>query len=354
MPFEIVRNDIVSMQVDAIVNSANPEPVVGSGVDAGIHKAAGDKLLQARRRIGPIRMGDCAITKGYQLPAKHVIHAVSPVWQGGDKGEEELLRRCYDKALAMAARHRCGSIAFPLLGSGNYGFPKDRALKAAVAAISEFLMGHEMMVYLVVFSRSAVEISEKLFSCVKSFIDEHYIEEKTLDEYGVSDAGRGRRMQLEQLENAMNLRRQQAELQAMRLEEPRPEPMAARPAKKQSLDDMLGRLDEGFSQTLLRLIDRSGMKDSQVYKKANVDRKLFSKIRNNPAYRPGKATVLAFALALELDLEGTKDLLERAGFALSHSSKFDIIVEYFIRERNYNVFEINEVLFMFDQPLIGG
>lgn len=355
MPFEIVRNDIVNMQVDAIVNTANPKPIVGYGVDAGIHKAAGEKLLRARQRIGDIRMGDCAITKGYELQAKYVIHAVGPIWQGGDKGEETALRACYDKALALAARYRCGSIAFPLLSAGNHGFPKAKAMQIAMAAISEFLMSHEMMVYLVVFSRSAVELSEKLVASVSSFIDENYIQEKTLDEYGVADKCQVRGEQLEQLKRAMNLRRQQVQAEAMRFEAPRPAPMAASAAKeKRSLDDMLGNMDEGFSRTLLRLIDLSGKKDSEIYKKANVDRKLFSKIRKNPDYRPGKATVLAFALALELDLEGTKDLLERAGFALSHSSKADVIVEFFIRERNYNVFEINEVLFKFDQPLIGG
>ncbi len=393
MPFEIVRADIVNMQVDAIVNPTNAWPEVGYGVDWAIHKAAGKRLLKERTALGCIEVGDCGITGGGRLPAKYVIHAVGPVWQGGDRDEEALQRACYDRALELALDKGCESIAFPLLGAGSKGFSGEKAMKIAREAARAFLEKSDMRIYLVVFG-SEMLIDVGLNNDVAVYIEERSCYWRLLSEYGVDESGLERLDTAQLKELARRLRQvrsrylyDQAEaLDRMRLRREellnicyeaseqrehirRPEdlsfyasapmaasvrPMAPCAAKRESLEDRLKRADEGFSQTLLRLIDRSGMKDSQVYKKANVDRKLFSKIRSNPDYRPGKATVLAFALALELDLEGTKDLLARAGFALSHSSKFDIIVEYFIQERNYDVFEINEVLFRFDQPLIGG
>ena len=185
MPFEIVRNDIVNMQVDAIVNTANPKPIVGYGVDAGVHKKAGPQLLAAREQVGRIGVGDVALTPGFDLDARFVIHAVGPIWQDGKHGEEQLLRQCYDKALLVAKNNGCESIAFPLLSAGNHGFPKPLALQIAINAFSSFLMEHEMQIYLVVFSRSAFELSEKLFQSIESYIDENYILDKTLDEYGI-------------------------------------------------------------------------------------------------------------------------------------------------------------------------
>lgn len=350
MPLEIVRNNIADMQVDAIVNTANPRPIIGQGVDSAIHRKAGPKLLEMRRKIGNIEVGCGAISPAYGLDAKYVIHTVGPVWQGGGHGEELLLRSCYREALRLAREKKCKSIAFPLISSGTYGFPKDLALQAAIGEISSFLLKREMQVYLVVFDRDAFGLSEKLFQSVQSYIDERYIRDKTLDEYGSED--------WEEAEPLLRRRR----IEALRCEEETPHSMvftAAAPtagAKSPSvrrLEDLLKETDAGFSETLLRLIDRTGKKDSEVYKKANIDRKLFSKIRNNRDYKPSKATVLAFAVALELTLEETKDLLSRAGFALTRSSKLDIIVEYFISNRNYNIFEINEVLFAFDQSLLG-
>ncbi len=352
MPFEIIRGDITEIKADAIVNAANPDPVIGSGVDAGIHKKAGPKLLKARKKIGPIAVGQAAVTAAFDLDAKFVIHAVGPVWEGGRFGEEALLRQCYDNALALAAKKRCRSVAFPLLSAGNYGFPKAVALQIAVNAFSAFLMEHEMRIVLVVFDRDAFALSEKLFQSVQSYIDEHYIRQKLQEEYSVADSSN--------VSRAIRERRQRRRLEAQvfrsePLEEdtflPMAAPAAAAPA---SLDEMLQETDAGFSETLLKLIDRAGKKDAEIYKKANIDRKLFSKIRSNPAYKPSKATALAFAVALELDLEETRDFIGRAGYALSHSSKFDIIVEYFILRKNYNVMELNETLFAFDQPLIGG
>lgn len=337
MPFEIVRNDIVNMQVDAVVNTANPNPVIGSGVDSGIHKKAGHELLVARQEIGCIDFGDAVITPGFDLDARYVIHTVGPVWKDGSHREEQILSSCYRNSLTLAKEHECESIAFPLIATGNYGFPKPLALQIAVREISTFLLENEMQVYLVVFGREAFALSEKLFKSVNSYIDENYIRSKKLDEYGTESMYGSR-------------------LETRRIREQECADMSVGAAIPMDSDDwgqLINDLDAGFSETLLQLIDRTGKKDSEIYKKANVDRKLFSKIRNNMDYRPSKTTALAFAFALELDVEETKDFISRAGFALSHSSKFDVIVEYFLVNRNYNVFELNEVLFAFDQPLIG-
>lgn len=361
MPFEIVRNDIVNMQVDAIVNTANPRPRIGYGVDAGIHKKAGPELLKVREALGDIDIGCVAITPGFNLDAQYVIHAVGPVWLGGTSGEEQLLRQCYDRALKIAWENGCESIAFPLLSAGNHGFPKRIALQIAINAFSGFLMDHDMQIYLVVFSKEAVELSEKLFKAVSSYIDENYIFDKRLDEYGVKDKREIQQKEIKELYGELNesmlLRR------AVAYEEDAFHDIkgifagkgvaSASLAATSELQLLLDETDAGFSETLLKLIDRTGKKDSEIYKKANVDRKLFSKIRNNPGYKPSKATALAFALALELNLEETQDLIKRAGYAFSHSSKFDIIVEFYIKNGKYDVFELNEVLFAFDQPLIG-
>ena len=355
MPFEIVRNDITNMQADAIVNTANPNPFIGSGVDSGIHKKAGHRLLEARKQIGCIDFGDAAITPSFDLGAKYVIHTVGPIWQDGNHREEQILASCYRKSLELAKNHGCESIAFPLIATGNYGFPKPLALQIAVREISSFLLENEMQIYLVVFGREAFALSEKLFKSVSSYIDENYIRSKTLDEYGAkgmpSACFNARCISDRQ---AWDRRVYEESRSSEILDECPDMPLGAgMPMAPDDWGILLKDLDSGFSETLLKLIDRTGKKDSEIYKKANVDRKLFSKIRNNMDYKPSKTTALAFAFALELDIDETKDFIGRAGFALSHSSKFDVIVEYFLVNKNYNVFELNEVLFAFDQPLIG-
>lgn len=348
MPFEIVRNDIVKMQVDAIVNTANPFPEIGSGVDTAIHTAAGMELLQARKKVGNIARGDAAITPAFDLTAKYVIHTVGPIWEGGKAGEVECLRSCYQRSLEMALENGCTSIAFPLLATGNYGFPKDQALQIAVSTISNFLLRHDMMVYLVVFTDKAFTLSEKLFSAVQSYIDEHYVAEKIEKEYYTkalpTEALLERRMIRERRER-LKEEKFSASLDIM--------PDFAVGCDSISLEELLEEEEMTFSEALLDWLIRKDLKDSDVYKKANIDRKLFSKIRNNPDYKPKKNTAIALALAMELDREETKEFIGRAGYALTHSSKYDIIIEYFIRQKNYNVFEINEVLFAYNYPLIG-
>ena len=335
MPLEIVRNDITKMPVDAIVNAANQSLLGGGGVDGCIHRAAGPELLAECRTLGGCKTGDAKITKAYRLPCKFVIHTVGPVWNGGKSGEQEQLISCYRRSLAVAKAHECETVAFPLISSGAYGYPKDQALRVAVDTIGEFLLGHDMTVYIVVFDRAAYQISGKLFSDIAEYIDGQYVDEHTVSH---DELLCGESRPVEYLECAL----------------PYCMPMvAAKGLAEDRLDGMLLELDAGFSETLLKLIDRTGKKDSEIYKKANVDRKLFSKIRNNPDYKPSKTTAIAFAIALELDLEETRDFIARAGFALSHSNKFDVIIEYFIKQKNYDIFEINEALFAFDQSLLG-
>lgn len=441
MPFSIIRADITTLHVDAIVNAANETLLGGGGVDGAIHRAAGPGLLEECRMLGGCRVGEAKITYGYCLPAKYVIHTVGPVWRGGNFGEMQLLRNAYLHSLELAVRYGCESVAFPLISSGAYGAPKLSALQIATDAIRDFLVYHDLQVYLAVYDQEAFRLSVRSYREIEAFIDQNYVDAHTCEDdrtrslpacnapppdmrvssiapvkpspYAAQNAlpvpaasappKRMRRplhrkkdktkdketsqdanliempqkppeaiepeasMDLDNcvtytptpVESLRNLSPHTASPGAVRSPAPSAEmskqvcaaPTAAAPP---SLENMLSQLDESFSRTLLRMIDERGMKDSECYKKANVDRKLFSKIRSDPHYHPRKSTALAFAIALELSLTETSDLLRRAGFALTHASKFDVIVEYFIRCGNYNIFEINEALFAFDQALLGG
>ena len=339
MPLTIVRNDITKMECDAIVNAANNSLLGGGGVDGAIHRAAGPELLEECRRLGGCDTGKAKITGGYRLPAKYIIHTVGPVWQDGKHGERELLCSCYRESLALAAEKKCNTIAFPLISAGVYGYPKAEALRVAADTCMEFLKDHEMMIYIVIFDKAALAAGEKLFADVRKYIDDNYAEEhsdrKNFEAFRRKNALLG--MVREDAAMSMEAEEEEAEF-----------------IVPSGLARAIEQIDESFSQMLLRMIDEKGMTDVECYKKANIDRKLFSKIRGDIHYRPKKTTVIAFAAALELTIDETRDMLMKAGFALSHSSKFDIIVEYFIKKGRYDIFEMNEMLFSFDQPLIGG
>ena len=345
------------MEVDAIVNAANSSLLGGGGVDGAIHRAAGPGLLEECRTLGGCPTGEARVTGGYRLPCRWVIHTVGPVWQGGTAGEPQLLAACYRNALALALEKGCETVAFPLISSGVYGYPKDKALRVAMDAVGEFLSQQEMTVYLVIFDRESFRTGRKLFEDIARFIDDRYVEEHS------NDAQERRRQELFAAAPAPSAPAVKGRKKLLAHLRPNAAPLPPEPAQLAeqelsptgglSLEELVAQLDESFAQMLLRLIDRSGMTDAQCYKKANIDRKLFSKIRSNPHYRPSKATVLAFAIALELDLDQTKELLQKAGFALSHSNIADLIVEYFILNGNYNIMEINESLFAFDQNLLG-
>ena len=342
MPLEIVRNDITRMHVDVIVNAANKHLAVGGGVSGAIHKAAGPALLAECITLGGCQIGEAKITQAYQLPCKYVIHTVGPIWHGGKQGEQDALISCYRRSLELAVAHGCHSIAFPMLATGAHGYPKDQALRIATTTISNFLLqqipDNDLMVYLVTFTKESLSVGSKLFSDIKQYIDDCYVEEH-FDYYREYSRGAPSPSSYE-ADNFMG------DCVAA--------PIADDDWETDTLEDALSMIDESFSEMILRKIQEKGMKNSDCYKKANIDKKLFSKIVNNINYKPKKTTALALAVALELSLEDTKELLMKAGLALSHSDKFDIIVEYFIRHGKYNIFEINEILYAFDQTLLGG
>ena len=335
MPFEILRNDITAMRVDAIVNAASHLPRVGAGVDSAIHEKSGPSLLQARKEIGLIKPGTAAITPAFALDAKYVIHTATPAWVDGTQGELALLRSAYDACLALAVENRCDSIAFPLLASGNHGFPKEQALQVAIAAFSEFLMKQDLRIYLVVFGKDSLKLSEQLVKNVTCYIDENYVDAYEKKVYGCIRENR----------------------------RSRPAPPSdsvirefCAPAvcsKSVSLNEFVKEKDAGFVETLLALIKKSGQKNATVYKKANMSKQYFSKLIHDPDATPSKQAAISLALALELDLEATRDLIGRAGYALTNSSTFDLIIRYFIEHERFNIIEINIALYEFDQSLLG-
>ena len=357
MPFQIIRNDITKVKADAIVNTANPRPVIGSGTDSAIYAAAGeDQLLAERKKIGNIRPGCAASTPAFNLDAKYIIHTVGPAWIDGNHGERDTLRSCYEQSLALAAELACESIAFPMIATGVYGFPKDEALNIALSEVGKFLLTHEMKVILVVFDRKALELSKNLVGGITEYIDEHSVKALRDVEYGGGRMSKNRLMEEERRIAAERRRRMEASvLEEECLEESIALPSAAPfpDVAGKSLDEVLGGKEDTFQQRLFKLIDASGMDDVTVYKKANIDRKVFSRIRCKEDYKPKKKTAVAFAIALELDMPTMLDLLSRAEIAFSPSSKFDLIVSYFITNRNYDIFEINAALFKYGQPILG-
>ena len=438
MPFQIIRNDITKVRADAIVNTANPEPVYGGGTDAAIYRAAGEeKLLRERRKIGRINAGEVAVTPAFGLQAKYIIHTVGPVWIDGNHREYELLASCYRKSLLIARQLECKSIAFPLISTGVYGFPKDKALDIALDQISAFMEDSEMDVTLVVFDRRAFDLSASLQEGVRQFINENYVAAREDEEYGEgglaahvrnrrrrrdSDAGRsagrpsrglrdllretgerwrgkpgpdkeaGSRPSYSAQDSGFFAEEEYPEeyemsfsgtwdLESSALPDSAPQaesdsvphagPEAASqagagpaprkefriespsPARQRSLQDVMAHVGESFRDRLLRLIDERGLTDAQVYKRANLDRKLFSKIRCNADYTPKRKTAISLAVALELNMDETTDLLRSAGIALSPGSRFDLIISYCIQNGIYDIYRINALLFDYDQPLLG-
>ena len=345
MPFEIVRNDIVNMQVDAIVNTANPRPVIGSGTDSAIHRKAGPALLQARREIGDIAPGRSVATPAFGLPARYVLHTVSPAWIDGKHREAEHLRQAYDAALQLAAKMNCESVAFPLMAAGSYGFPKDKALSIAIQAFTDFLMTSDMMIYLVVFNSKAYTLAGGLFADVKSYVDENYVAEQSAWEY---PRGYGRERRFGRRTQEMNVCAEEvfdsAPMPAV------PHLMSGMAGAK--LTDMLDDTDETFTEALLRLLNERGGKDSEVYRRAGMSRQLFNKIINDTNYQPKKNTVIQLAIGLELDLQKTQELLGKAGYVLTRSSRSDLVVQYFINRKEYNMITIDMALMDANLPTI--
>lgn len=338
MPFQIIRNDITKVKADIIVNTANPDPIIGAGTDSAIYTAAGrDQLLAERQKIGTISPGKTVYTPTFKLSAKYIIHTVGPIWYGGEQGERDILRSCYINSLKLAVELKAQSIAFPLIATGTYGFPKSEALNIALAEIGKFLLSHDMDVILVVFDKKAFELSGEMFSSIEEYIDENYVREQREREYY-------------DYNSSSHLNKYWLRLSNLPCA-----PIFYESAKSvgMSLDEMLNTDEDTFQQRLFHLIDERELDDVTVYKKANINRKVFSRIRCKPDYRPKKRTAVAFAIALELDMGQTLDLLARAEITFSPSNKFDIIISYFITNHIYDIFEINAALFKYGQPILG-
>lgn len=366
MPFRIVRNDLTKMQVDAIVNTANPRPGIGGGTDRAVYEAAGrDVLLAERKKIGKIARGQAAVTPAFGLQAKYIIHTVGPRWYDGRKREADTLRSCYENSLRLAKEKGCGSIAFPLISTGVYGFPKELALQIVIGTVSRFLTQEDMMIYLVVFDRKATRLSEKLFEKIDARIDDAYVREKRKEEYWedreeMSSVSCEALTDRDRWQNVFRRNRPEErsgdwleERSGDRPEErsgywtdaaPAPAARMTEPSAR-SLKALMEQRDETFQQMLLRMIAERGMTNAQAYKKANQDKKLFSKIKNDINYQPKKKTAMAFALALELTLDEAKDLLARAGYAFSPSNDFDKVIRYCIETREYDIYEIEIILY---------
>lgn len=336
MPLCIVRHNITHMQVDAIVNAANTELSMGGGVCGAIFTAAGAEAMQnACAALSPVQTGAAVISPGFSLPAHYVIHAVGPVYaQHSPKRSEQLLRHAYQNALQLALEHRCQSIAFPLISSGIYGYPKEQALQVARSSIQAFLAQQdvELTVYLVVFDKSNFSPNQTLLSNVASYIDQHHIDESGQIFNRIDPVCMDKLVDNSELFDQDEQHTVKESVKSFNL----------------TLE-----LEQPFEVHLLQLIKASHKTEVEVYKKANLSRKLFSKIRTGNGYVPSKRTILALAIALELDLEATEQLLNHAGYALTHSQKFDVIIEFFITQQLYDIFQINEVLFQYEQALLG-
>ena len=340
MPLQIIRQDILKLKCDAIVNPTNCELSPDGGLDLELHKEAGEELLRDCYAIGGIKVGEAVITKGYNLLAKYVIHTAGPVWSGGENCEEALLRSCYENALKTAEENRCESVAFPLISSGAYGYPKDEVLKIAIDTISSFLLKNDMMIYLVVFDKTAYKFSEKLFMSIESYIDDNYVKEHS-DSY---DRSVSLRRNIYPSANMAAPMSKAADFEIC-------DKCSVGGAPDFDIDDYI-MLDESFSLKLLKLIDLKGMSDVECYKKANVSKQTWYKIMNEKHYKPNKKTVLSFAVALKLTLDETQNLLNSVGFVLSKSSLFDVIIMYCLEHGIYDVLEIDSILFKYDQETL--
>ena len=345
MPFLMIRNDITKVTADAIVNPANRNPLQGSGTSRAIYQAAGEQELTATcEAIGYCEPGRAVCTPAVGLPATSIFHAVCPAWHGGGFGEAEQLAGAYHSALELAAEYHCESVAFPLLSSGNYDYPKEQAFRIAVDTITQYVMEHDLTVYLVLYDRGSLAVSRKLFASVEEYIDDHYVAQN--DESYQFDR---------RCRESVERRRWRLEEEATPMLETAaaPPPPATTPMAARSLEHLMDNLGESFTTRLLRLIDERGLKDSTVYKQSNISRQHFSKIQCNRDYNPKKKTVLAFAVGLHLSEDETIDLLKSAGYAFSDGSKRDWIVRYCLEHKIYNINQVNTLLFEYDQEQLG-
>lgn len=350
MPFKIIRNDITKVCADVIVNTANPNPIYGGGTDQAIYEAAGiDSLLKERKKIGTISRGEIAVTDAFALKAKYIIHTVGPTWVDGSHSEFETLESCYIKSLEKAVELDCESIAFPLISTGVYGFPRDKALQIAVSVFSRFLLSHEIQIILVVFDKTSFRLSGKIVGDIDSYIDANYVRQKRQREYSRRSRSNLREEEPEwnEIEYVEKMACYEEPEESISMLEPKILPSSV------SIEDELDHIGASFHDKLFELIDQSGIDNKDIWKSANLDRKHFSKIQCDSNYHPKKKTVMALCIALKLDLEQSKDLLARADWAFSPSSKVDLIVQKAILDKQYDIFQLNVVLFKYTNEILG-
>ncbi len=348
MPLQIIRQDITKMHVDAIVNTTNEEMIGYSGVDLAVHTAAGPELDKLCETLTLLGLGKAKITPAFNLPCKYIIHTAGPVWHGGYNGETELLVSCYNECLRLAKEYGCETVAFPLISSGAYGYPKDKVLKIAINTISTFLFDNEMTVYLFVYDKKSYELSEELFSGIESYIDDNYVERYEGIFFNAASFREKRLREEVDCSRAMS----DECMSALCIEEDyAPVPCSISRAPKRSLEDFI-KLDESFALKLIKLIDAKGISEVECYKKANVSKQTWHKLMTDKHYKPNKKTAISFAVALELSLDETQNLLSSVGFILSDSSLFDVIIKYCLENEIYDVFEIDSALFKYDQETL--
>lgn len=356
MPLKIVRNDITKMDTDAIVNTAGETPEVGDGCDVAVYMAAGYDILHAlREEIGDVEPGEVFITPGFNLPAKYIIHAVSPRYIDGESGEEEKLRSCYRTSLELARKNKIRSIAFPLISTGAYGYPKEEGMRIAIDEINAFLLDNRMDVTLVVFDSKAVKLGLNVYPDLEAYIDQNYVEEKREEEYGDRFFGSVRR-------SAPNYRRhveernridaqlaKRCDMEAMSVDDVCLSAAMAEP----TLDERMEHAADPFGKYLLYIIREKGMSNAEVYKRALISKQSFGKLNKDPdRYHPDKVTALQYCVGARLNLDETKDMLARAGYALSPADKRDIIFEYFISHEVFDMIDIDIALEEHDIPCI--
>ena len=336
MPLSIIRDDITRIKCDAIINPTNEEFFPGGGIDKRVHRVAGEELYEMCSQLGGLEVGKAKITPAYNLPCRFVIHTVGPCWDGGSYGEEEYLKSCYKEALKIVVASKCESVAFPLISSGTYGYPKDQVLSIALEILKEFLLEHDIMIYLVVFDKTSYELSKDLQDGIASFIDQNYVEseqdcfEKEYDEICYK-----------------------ACLCESKCMAPRRFGAIDEDFDDDDFDDDFDDVDSiSFRETLFEFLDQKGIDEVECYKRANVSRQTWHKIVSDKNYVPKKTTIIALAIAMKLDIEETQVLLETMGFVLSKSIKFDLIIRYCIIKGIYDVYEIDAILFQYDQKTL--
>ncbi|NHM14081.1 macro domain-containing protein [Xiamenia xianingshaonis] len=370
MPLHIVRDDIANMRTDAVIVPANPKLLIGGGAGEAVARIAGRGRLQAAcDEIGGCAVGKAVVTPAFDFPANMIVHAVGPVWKGGESGEADALFSCVSEALRAASRAGAETMALPLLATGSFGFPSGLAIDIETRAIQAFLDACEADVWLVFYDRASMRAGRSMFDAIAEYIDDVYVGEhgfeatRAFRDYASTEgfvphvaqsSARPSSAPPPMMAPSPDFSAKPSRGGLFKRKRKRKGAPAPAPTlEPQSLAERLAQLDESFAQTVLRLIDERGLTDVEVYKRANMSRQLFAKIRKDDGYRPTKKTACALVFALGLDHADAVALLARAGFALSHSSKFDVIVEYFLVNDIHDIFQVNEALFAYDQPLLG-